>query len=212
MLWLLVSSLVKSFLTPFFALCSLLHFSWLLVLSPNSFFTPLFTSYRFSSFTFLVSLFSPIPSSSSISSSSTFCFPSSPFFYCALFSFPLFSFFLTPTSPLFATFSFLLVPCSTFPASPLLRKCPHLLSSSSSLPLRFVSSSPSVHFPHYLFTYPISSLHFLLLLFLNPSISSICPHLLSSASSPCFRFFPLLLHNNRRRWLKHLCHQCRLMF
>lgn len=81
MLWLLVSSLVKSFLTPFFALCSLLHFSWLLVLPPNSFFTPLFTSYRFSSFTFLVSLFSPIPSSSSISSSSTFCFPSSPFFF-----------------------------------------------------------------------------------------------------------------------------------
>lgn len=38
MLWLLVSSLVKSFLTPFFALCSLLHFSWLLVLPPNSFF------------------------------------------------------------------------------------------------------------------------------------------------------------------------------
>lgn len=134
------------------------------------------------------------------------------FFTVPSFSFPLFSFFLTPTSPLFATFSFLLVPCSTFPASPLLRKCPHLLSSSSSLPLRFVSSSPSVHFPHYLFTYPISSLHFLLLLFLNPSISSICPHLLSSASSPCFRFSPLLLHNNRRRWLKHLCHQCRLMF
>lgn len=87
MLWLLVSSLVKSFLTAFFALCSLLHFSWLLVLPPNSFFTPLFTSYRFSSFTFLVYLFSPIPSSSSISSSSTFCFPSSPFFYCALFFF-----------------------------------------------------------------------------------------------------------------------------